>query len=247
MWSAHVLTLFPEMFPGALGHSIAKKASEKEIWSLTTHDIRAFAQDKHHTVDDTPYGGGSGMVLRSDVLDSTLQHALTHYDNANETPIFLMSPRGIPLNQKILKKWTTTYQTGGVFICPRYEGIDQRFIDYWSNKTPHFYEVSVGDYILSGGDLAAQILIDAWVRLLPNVLNDPQATEIESFTLDLLEFSQYTRPRVWNGMEVPKQLLSGHHAQIDDWRKEESHQKTKERRPDLWKRYQKNETEVESK
>lgn len=239
MWQANVLTLFPEMFPGPLGHSIAKKAADKGIWRLETTDIRKFATNKHATVDDAPFGGGVGMVMRPDVMTDALQSCLN--DSNADLPIFMMSPRGIPLTQQRLSTWVNHYQRGAIFVCPRYEGVDHRFVEYWQKRTPNFYEVSLGDFILSGGDIAAQTLIDAWVRLLPGVLEKTDATEIESFTLDLLEFSQYTRPRVWNGMEVPEALLSGHHKKIDEWRVENAQKITKERRPDLWQRYNRSE------
>lgn len=232
MWQATVFTLFPDMFPGALAQSIAGKAMQQNLWCLKTVNIRDYATDKHKTVDDTSYGGGTGMVMRPDVIDAALR--------ANIQPNIKLvhtSPRGRPLNQAMVRGWLTQYPSGVAILCGRYEGIDQRVLDSW-HKSHDLEEVSLGDYVLSGGELAALVMLDACVRLLPGVLKKPDATAIESFELDLLEYPQYTKPQVWNDWVVPDVLLSGDHKLIAAWRKSEAEKITKSRRPDLWQNFQ---------
>ncbi len=223
-WTAHVLTLFPEMFPGSLGHSIAGKALEQGLWALETVDIRDFASDKHRTVDDAPFGGGPGMVMRPDVVDKAL--AAT---NGGDAPVIYLTPRGEPLGQELVQ--SLAMGSGVVLLCGRFEGIDQRVIDLHEPR-----EVSIGDFVLSGGEPAAVALIDACVRLLPLVLGDERSLEEESFENGLLEYPHYTRPSEWRGITVPDVLLSGHHERIQMWRTEQAKQLTKERRPDMWSR-----------
>lgn len=223
-WTAHVLTLFPEMFPGSLGHSLAGKALEQGLWALETVDIREFAGDKHRTVDDTPFGGGPGMVMRPDVVDEALAVV-----DGGDAPVIYLTPRGEPLGQQLVQN--LAMGSGVVLLCGRYEGIDQRVIDL---RTPR--EVSIGDFVLSGGEPAALALIDACVRLLPSVLGSERSLEEESFADGLLEYPHYTRPAEWRGQAVPEVLLSGHHERIRAWRTEQAEQLTKERRPDLWSR-----------
>jgi tRNA (guanine37-N1)-methyltransferase len=223
-WTAQVLTLFPEMFPGSLGHSIAGKALEQGLWALETVDIRDFAGDKHRTVDDAPFGGGPGMVMRPDVVDKAL--AAT---DGGDAPVIYLTPRGEPLGQELVQ--SLAMGSGVVLLCGRFEGIDQRVIDLHEPR-----EVSIGDFVLSGGEPAALALIDACVRLLPSVLGDERSLEEESFENGLLEYPHYTRPSEWRGITVPDVLLSGHHERIQMWRTEQAKQLTKERRPDMWSR-----------
>jgi tRNA (guanine37-N1)-methyltransferase len=232
MWKATVYTLFPDMFPGSLGQSIAGKALKQEKWNLKTVNIRDYATDKHKTVDDTSYGGGTGMVMRPDVVDAAL--------SANVTPntkLIYTSPKGKPLTQGMVRSWLKDYPDGISILCGRYEGIDQRVIDSWQ-ESHDLEDISIGDYVLSGGELAALVILDACVRLLPGVLEKPDATTIESFELDLLEYPQYTKPQIWNNKVVPDVLLSGDHKNIAAWRKIEAESITKTRRPDLWQRFQ---------
>ena len=224
-WQATVLTLFPEMFPGPLAYSLAGKSLNDGIWSLKKLDIREFARDKHRTVDDTPLGGGVGMVLKPDVVAAAL-------DAIGDCPgprIYL-SPRGRVLNQRLVRDLAAA--KGAVFLCGRYEGVDQRVID-----SADMTEVSIGDYILSGGETAALAVIDAVVRLLPGVVGKEASHREESFEVGLLEHSQYTQPRVWNGIEAPEILASGHHRKIAEWRQAEAEKETRRRRPDLWQQY----------
>lgn len=224
-WQATVLTLFPEMFPGPLGHSLSGKSLNEGIWSLKKLDIREFARDKHRTVDDAPLGGGVGMVLKPDVVAAAL-------DAVKDCPgprIYL-SPRGRLLDQVLVHDLVAA--KGAVFLCGRYEGVDQRVID-----SADMMEVSVGDYILSGGETAALTVMDAVVRLLPGVMGKEASHRDESFETGLLEHSQYTQPRVWNGIEAPEILASGHHRKIAEWRQAEAEKETQRRRPDLWKHY----------
>ena len=220
-WRASVLTLFPEVFPGPLGHSLAGRALEREIWSLQAHDIRAFATDRHRTVDDTPFGGGAGMVLRPDVLDA----ALAAVDDGR--PCLCLTPRGAPLTQATVRDLAGG--PGVVLLCGRYEGIDQRVIEARGLR-----EITIGDYVLSGGELPAMVLLDACVRLLPGVMGAAESAEDESFSAGLLEYPHYTRPAEWQGRRVPEVLLSGHHAAIAAWRRQQSLSITRDRRPDLW-------------
>ncbi|MBB4568077.1 tRNA (guanosine(37)-N1)-methyltransferase TrmD [Rhizobium leucaenae] len=219
---ATILTLYPEMFPGHLGASLAGKAMERGQWSLDTVQIRDFATDKHRTVDDTPAGGGAGMVLKPDVLARAIDHASENDDR----PRLLMSPRGKPLTQKRVRKLAAG--DGVIIVCGRFEGVDQRVID-----GRNLEEVSIGDYILSGGEPAALILLDAIVRILPGVMGNDLSGLHESFEGGLLEHPQYTRPQVWEGREIPAVLTSGNHGAIAKWQRQEAEKLTKERRPDL--------------
>lgn len=228
VWSATVLTLFPEMFPGCLGHSLAGKALDEGLWSLEPVDIRAFARDRHATADGTPFGGGPGMVMRADIVDAALRSLEAGL--ADGRPRIFLSPRGAPLTQRRARALAAG--PGAVILCGRYEGVDQRAIDAHGLE-----EVSIGDYVLSGGEPAAAVLIDACVRLLPGVVGDAQSLAEESFERGLLEHPHYTRPQTWNGMSVPEVLLSGHHARVAEWRLAQAEEITRLRRPDLWARY----------
>jgi tRNA (guanine37-N1)-methyltransferase len=226
MWRASVLTIFPEMFPGPLAQSLAGKAMTSGIWSLDTIDIRAHATDKHRTVDDTPAGGGPGMVMKADVL----AHALDGLPQ-DTRPRLLMSPRGVPLRQSRAAK--LAHGLGVVIVCARFEGVDERLI-----KARGLEEVSLGDFILSGGEIAALALLDACVRLLPGVMGKEASAAEESFADGLLEYPQYTRPPVFEGEPIPELLTSGDHAKIKAWRQAEAERLTADRRPDLWSAYQ---------
>ena len=229
VWTANVLTLFPEMFPGPLGHSLAGKALKEDVWSLQTLNIRSFADDKHKIVDDTPFGGGAGMIMRPDIIDRALEHVSQSFGET-DLPILYLTPRGLPLTQAKVKLLCTG--NGVVIVCGRYEGIDQRAIGAWKME-----EISLGDFVMSGGEPGAISLIDACVRLLPGVMGSDLSREEESFEEDLLEYPQYTRPRTWQKRLVPDVLLSGDHKNIRSWRKAEAEKITRERRPDLWDRY----------
>jgi tRNA (guanine37-N1)-methyltransferase len=233
MYHATVVTLFPKLFPGSLNGSIPQRALDKKIWLLDTVDIRDFALDKHRTVDDKPFGGGAGMVIRPDVVHNALIKAQAMGGNRK---IIYMSPRGKTLQQNMLHHHIKDYPEGSIILCGRYEGIDQRVIDHWTQNYG-LEEVSVGDYILSGGEIPAQLYLDAIIRLLPNVLGAKESIIEESFELDLLEFFHYTRPYDWNDVLVPDVLLSGHHGKIKDWRHEKAKEITKEKRPDIWEKY----------
>jgi tRNA (guanine37-N1)-methyltransferase len=222
-WRATVLTLFPEMFPGPLGVSLAGKALSSGVWVLQACDIRSSATDRHRSVDDTPAGGGPGMVLRADVLAAAIDAA----DIASDRPRLLMSPRGRPLTQPRVAELATG--PGPLIVCGRFEGIDQRVIEARGLE-----EVSIGDYVLSGGELAAMALIDACVRLLPGVMGSQQSDAEESFSDGLLEYPQYTRPQAFEGRLIPEILTSGDHARVAAWRRAESEALTRARRPDLW-------------
>ena len=222
MWRASVLTVFPEMFPGPLGSSLAGKALASGVWSLDVVDIRGFAADKHRTVDDTPAGGGPGMVMKADVLGRAIDAVAT-----DTRPRLLMSPRGMPLTQARIE--ALAGDAGVVLVCGRFEGIDERVI-----AARGLEEVSVGDYVLSGGEIAAMALIDACVRLLPGVMGTAASGAEESFTDGLLEYSHYTRPQLWEGRPIPEILTSGDHAKVAAWRRAEAERLTRERRPDLW-------------
>jgi tRNA (guanine37-N1)-methyltransferase len=224
LWSVHILTLFPEMFPGLLGYSLPGRAHEKGIWSLNAIQIRDFATDKHHTVDDTPYGGGAGMVMKPDVLDAALNSLPTG------TRKIYLSPRGATLNQAMLHDLAASPNVG--LLCGRYEGVDQRAID-----AHELEEISLGDFVLAGGEVAAMALIEGVVRLLPGVLGNATTTDEESYTHGLLEYPHYTKPAQWKGMDVPEVLLSGDHAKVKKWRQQQAEALTKARRPDLWAKY----------
>ena len=225
MWRASVLTIFPEMFPGPLGVSLAGKALAAHLWSLEARDIRAHASDKHRTVDDTPAGGGPGMVMKADVLAAALD-AVPH----DTRPRLLMSPRGVRLTQA--RAAQLAHGPGVVILCARFEGVDERLI-----KTRKLEEVSLGDFVLSGGEPAAIALLDACVRLIPGVMGKEASGVEESFAEGLLEYPQYTRPPVFEGEPIPDVLTSGDHAKVAAWRREQAEKLTRERRPDLWAAY----------
>jgi len=218
-----VLTLFPEMFPGPLGVSLAGQALEAGIWSLDTIFLREFGLGRHRAVDDTPAGGGAGMVMRADVLAAAIDHARTLEPDA---PLIYLSPRGEPLNQSIARELSAG--PGALLLCGRFEGVDERVIAGRGMR-----EISIGDYVLSGGELAAMVLLDACVRLLPGVLGAADSLGEESFEQGLLEYPQYTKPREWEGRSIPEILLSGDHGKIAEWRRQEALRLTAERRPDL--------------
>ena len=224
-WQATVLTLYPEMFPGPLGQSLAGRALDQGVWSLRAVNIRDFATDKHHTVDDTPFGGGAGMVMRPDVVASAIRST-----DAQTGPLVFMTPRGKVLDQAMVRDWSTG--PGIRLLCGRFEGIDQRVID-----AEGALEVSIGDVVLSGGEPAALIVLDAIVRLLPGVMGSAQSGHEESFERGLLEYPHFTRPPAWEGLEVPEVLMSGHHERIREWRQRQSLEITRRQRPDLWARY----------
>src|SRR6266702_3421042 len=225
-WRATVLTLLPEMFPGPLGVSLAGKALASGLWALEARDIRDSATDRHRSVDDTPTGGGPGMVLRADVLAAAIDAA----DSGPARPRLLMSPRGRPLTQSRVAELAAG--PGPLIVCGRFEGIDERVI-----AARGLEEVSIGDYVLSGGEIAAMALIDACVRLLPGVMGKQASGTDESFSAGLLEYPQYTRPQLWEGRPIPEVLLSGDHAKITAWRRAAAERLTRERRPDLWAAY----------
>ncbi len=227
-WTARVLTIFPDMFPGPLGLSLAGKALDEGLWALDILDIREFARDKHRAVDDAPFGGGAGMVMRPDVVDAALDAAL---ERGGPGPVIYLSPRGRLLTQELARELAAG--PGVNLLCGRYEGVDQRVLD-----ARGVAEVSVGDYVLSGGEPAAIVLIDAAVRLLPGVVGNEASPAEESFERGLLEYPHFTRPATWQGREVPEILVSGHHEKVRQWRFAEAERITKERRPDLWARYQ---------
>lgn len=226
VWTAGVVTLFPGSFPGTLGMSICGKALDRGIWALKTLDIRDFAVDRHKTVDSSPYGGGPGMVLRPDVLDRTLE-AISHVPGRR----ICLSPRGRRFDQAFAKE--LAHEPGVVLVCGRYEGIDQRVIE-----AREMEEVSLGDFVLTGGEIAAQALLDATVRLLPGVIGSEQGLNEESFEDGLLEYPQYTHPKIWKGRSVPEVLLSGNHKKIAEWKKQQSELVTRNYRPDLWEAYE---------
>jgi tRNA (guanine37-N1)-methyltransferase len=223
IWRATVLTLFPDMFPGPLGVSLAGKALATGLWALEARDIRDSATDKHRSVDDTPAGGGPGMVLRADILAAAIDAA----DIAADRPRLLMSPRGRPLTQSMVRELADGH--GPLIVCGRFEGVDQRVIE-----ARNLEEVSIGDYVLSGGEIAAMALIDACVRLLPGVMGKAESAAEESFSSPLLEYPQYTRPQSFEGRAIPEILTSGDHAKVAAWRKAEAEALTRARRPDLW-------------
>ncbi len=225
-WTVRVLTLFPEMFPGPLGQSLAGRALESQIWALETVDIRGFASDKHRSVDDTPFGGGPGMVMRPDVIDAAIAAALAE----NRGPVVYLSPRGRLLTQPVVRELAA--RPALTLLCGRYEGIDERVL-----AARQVDEISLGDFVLSGGEPAAIAVIDACVRLLPGVLGAPATLDEESFERGLLEYPHYTRPAEWQGREVPEVLISGHHERIRAWRLAQAEATTRARRPDLWARY----------
>ncbi|MDQ6702139.1 MAG: tRNA (guanosine(37)-N1)-methyltransferase TrmD [Pseudomonadota bacterium] len=226
MWRATVLTLFPEMFPGPLGVSLAGDGLARNLWSIEIRNIRAHGEGRHRTVDDTPAGGGPGMVIRADVLAASLDAGL---DEGDRRPRLLLSPRGVTLTQARAR--ALAGGEGVVLICGRFEGVDERAI-----AARDLEEMSIGDYVLSGGEIAAMAVCDACVRLLPGVMGAQASGDEESFEAGLLEYPHYTRPREWEGREIPEVLLSGDHAKIKAWREAEALKVTRERRPDLLKR-----------
>jgi tRNA (guanine37-N1)-methyltransferase len=239
-WTARVLTLFPEMFPGPLGLSLAGKALERGIWALDVLDIRDFARDKHRAVDDAPFGGGAGMVMRPDVLDAALVAAKARAakfgaakigaDPGPNAPVVYLSPRGRLLDRALARE--LAQGPGATLLCGRYEGVDERVLEAHGVA-----EISIGDYVLSGGEPAALVLMDAVVRLLPGVMGNQESPAEESFERGLLEYPHYTRPAEWQGRQVPEVLISGHHEKVRKWRQAQAERITEERRPDLWARY----------
>ena len=220
-WSADVLTLYPEMFPGPLGKSLSGKALKKGIWSLNIYDLKEYGLGPHKSVDEKPSGGGPGMVLRADVIDTAINNCFK-----KDRPLIYFSPKGRPLNQDTIEKFSST--KGVSIICGHFEGIDQRVIDLHDIE-----EISIGDYILSGGEIATIVFLDSLVRLLPDVLGNNNSKKIESFTDGLLEYPQYTKPNEFKGMKIPDILLSGNHKAIKEWQKNQALSLTKLRRPDL--------------
>lgn len=232
-WRVKLLTIFPEMFPGSLGCSLAGRAMEKGIWGYEAVNIRSFAKDKHATVDDTPAGGGAGMVMRADVLGAAIEAV-----KKTSSKVIYMSPRGKQLTQSKVYELTGFEEL--VIICGRFEGVDERILEEYNVE-----EISIGDYILSGGEVAALVLMDACIRTLPGVIGNEMTLNEESFGKNadyagLLEYPLYTRPVEWKGRKIPDVLFSGHHAKINQWRLERSQEITKERRPDLWEKYKSN-------
>ena len=227
MWKARVFTLYPELFPGLLEIGLYKKAFENNLWSLEVVNIRDYADDKHKTVDDTPFGGGSGMLMRADIIAKSLDENISD----KSEPIIYLSPKGKKFDQIYAKKILNRNIN---IICGHFEGIDQRLLE-----TRSIEEVSVGDFILSGGEIGAFVVIDTIVRLIPGVLGNSNSLNDESFERNLLEYPQYTKPQKWEKRDVPDVLMSGDHAKIKDWRLTQSRDITRRRRPDLWKKYKK--------
>ena len=229
VWTARIITLFPDAFPGVLGESLTGKALKDGKWQIETTDLRQFGEGRHRNVDDTPAGGGAGMVLRPDVLGRAIDHTLR---GARGTlPLVYLSPRGRRFDQKMARAWSEC--DGVTMLCGRFEGVDQRVLDHYNIQ-----EVSLGDFVLTGGEIAAQAMIDATVRLLPSVLGNADSIEDESHSNGLLEHPQYTRPADWMGHPIPEVLMSGHHGRIAEWRQAMSEELTKQRRPDMWEAYQ---------
>jgi len=225
-WHTTVLTLFPEMFPGPLGASLPGKALKEGKWKLETLDIRSFATDKHASVDDTPYGGGAGMVMRPDVIDAAIRGAEAKFGKTARK--IYLSPRGRKLDQALVKELVAAGSV--LLLCGRYEGVDERVIEAQGLE-----EISLGDFVLAGGELAAMALIEACVRLLPGVVGNAETAVEESFEQGLLEYPHYTRPSIWEGRAVPDVLVSGHHEKVENWRRQKAEEITRQRRPDLWK------------
>ena len=228
-WRAQLITLFPQVFPGVLGESLTGKALQDGIWQLETINLREFGVGKHKNVDDTPAGGGAGMVLRADVLGDAIRAA--RKTSRGRMPLIYLSPRGIPFTQSVARDFAAC--DGVTMLCGRFEGVDQRVLEHFE-----ILEVSLGDFVLTGGEIAAQAMLDATIRLLPGVLGNAASAEDESHSNGLLEHPQYTRPAQWEGRDIPPVLMSGHHGEIAKWRREKSEALTKERRPDLWATWQ---------
>jgi tRNA (guanine37-N1)-methyltransferase len=228
VWQARVLTLFPDAFPGVLGTSLTGRALQDGKWQLHTHDIRQHGLTKHRNVDDTPAGGGAGMVLRADVVGPAIEAATA--GQTGNCPIVYMSPRGKCFDQNMAREWARS--DGVTILCGRFEGVDERVMEHYNIQ-----EVSLGDFVMTGGELAAQAMIDAAVRLLPGVLGNAESAVEESHSNGLLEHPQYTKPAEWNGRTIPDVLMSGNHAKVAEWRREMSEALTQARRPDLWANY----------
>ncbi len=233
VWKAKILTLFPTAFPGVLGESLTGKALQEGLWQLETVDLREFGVGKHRNVDATPAGGGAGMVLRADVLGNAIDHAMqdTTAPQGGNWPLIYLTPRGKPMDQAMMQNLARC--DGMTLLCGRFEGVDERVLEHYNIQ-----EVSLGDFVMTGGELAAQALIDATVRLIPGVLGNQASTEEESFSSGLLEHPQYTRPAEWQGRKIPDVLMSGHHGKVAEWRQEMSEEITQARRPDLWQAYE---------
>ena len=230
-WEARVVTLFPEAFPGTLGLSLTGKALSEGLWRLGTVDLRQFGEGRHRNVDDTPAGGGPGLVIRADIAARAIDRAMAGApEDRARWPLVHLSPRGAPLTQAMAQRFAAC--EGMTIFSGRFEGLDQRAIDAYAME-----EVSIGDYVLTGGEIAAQVLIDATVRLIPRVVGNRASVEEDSFSAFLLEHPQYTKPALWEGRAIPDILLSGHHGAIADWRRETAERLTQERRPDLWRAY----------
>jgi tRNA (guanine37-N1)-methyltransferase len=225
VWQAHIITLFPEVFPGVLGASLTGRALQEGRWQMHAHDLRSFGLTKHRNVDDTPAGGGAGMVLRADVVGPAIEVAQSYA--TGRWPVLYMSPRGKRFDQAMARDLAGC--AGVTILCGRFEGVDERVIEHYG-----ITEVSLGDFVMTGGELAAQAMIDATVRLLPGVLGNAESTIEESHSAGLLEHPQYTKPAEWQGRDIPPVLMSGNHAEIEKWRREMSHKLTRDRRPDLW-------------
>ena len=226
-WTAQIITLFPQAFPGVLGESLTGKALKDGIWQLETYDLRDYGIGKHRNVDDTPAGGGAGMVLRADVLEAAITDA--RRAARGTMPLIYLSPRGKPFNQQMAQRLAQT--DGATMLCGRFEGVDERVLEHFGIE-----EISLGDFVMTGGELAAQAMIDATVRLLPGVLGNAESAVEESHSNGLLEHPQYTKPAEWQGRAIPDVLLSGNHAKIAEWRREMSEAMTKDRRPDMWEK-----------
>ncbi|WP_295311005.1 tRNA (guanosine(37)-N1)-methyltransferase TrmD [Roseobacter sp.] len=227
VWQARIVTLFPDAFPGVLGLSLTGKALSEGRWQLYTHDLRDFGIGKHRNVDDTPAGGGAGMVLRADVVGPAIEAAQAHA--RGRWPVLYMSPRGRPFDQAMARDLARS--DGVTMLCGRFEGVDERVLEHYG-----ITEVSLGDFVMTGGELAAQAMLDATVRLLPGVLGNAESTVEESHAAGLLEHPQYTRPANWEGREIPPVLMSGNHGEIEKWRRAQAEELTRTRRPDLWTR-----------
>ncbi|MBU2865914.1 tRNA (guanosine(37)-N1)-methyltransferase TrmD [Pacificibacter marinus] len=230
-WKAKIITLLPTAFPGMLGESLTGKALQEGLWQLEPIDLRIFGEGKHRNVDDTPAGGGAGMVLRPDIMGKAVDFAMNGLPADREKwPLVYLSPRGKRFDQAMAKKWSQA--EGVTMICGRFEGLDERVIEHFGIE-----EVSLGDFVLTGGEIPATAMIDATVRLLPGVLGNAESIEEESHSNGLLEHPQYTRPKDWRGREIPEVLMSGHHGKIADWRLKMAQETTKDRRPDMWTEY----------